>query len=394
MSSTYKSYSVDYKVQGQNIPFPLDSISFSMIDSIYSLYNRATMSIRDQGGLFQEAYFNSPGVKHELTFGYQEKHITGSYVVAKPQNGTPEAYGGVAGEVNMNLIGDWSFNQPNRQTCYKKRISEIVSFLAGDYFGQNNLDINDTGNQSVWIQGGQTDARFIENILLPNAFSQNAKGSPFYAWVGNDGQFHFRNYQSLFRSVGQTDDDLFYTPQLAQPGKDNTRSTNSFIDLKVFSKQPKKQSKDVQFYTTPLEDGSVVTTDDSIINHAQIPSQKRAQVLSTVSRSIPLGFSRKNLLDNFSGQQAYFFRDDLMLDKLFGYLPTSLNLNSGKKVGVTTNLSVSGNPTTSQRHSGEYIIELAEHLWSAPEKLGYTKLLLSRATSKVPSDTTMQGFFS
>lgn len=393
MSSNYKGYSVDYRVQGQDITFPLDTISFSMIDSIYSLYNRAVLHVNDQSGFFQEAFFSSPGVKHELTFSYLDKKISGKYVVVKPQVQEQATYGAVAGQVSMNLVSDWSFDQPNRQKSYKDRISNIIRKLAGDKFG-NNLDINDTGNMSVWIQGGQTDAAFIQNILLPNAYSQNAAGSPFYAWVGNDGQFHFRNYLSLFRSVGQTDDDLFYTPQLAQPGKNNTRVTNSFLQLRPFSKQPTVQYKTAQFYTVPLESGIAVKTQDSILNHPQVAGQKRPQVLSDVLRSIPLGFSRKNLLDNFSGQQAFFFRDSLMLDKLFGLLPTSLNLNAGKKVSVTTNLNVNGSTSPSVRHSGEYLIELAEHVWSVSDRTGYTKVLLSRATQQIPSDVTMGGFFS
>jgi hypothetical protein len=396
--STFNNFSLDYSIQDQPFDLPLDMVSFSLIDSIYSIYRRATLQIPDKIGLFQEAYVDSPGIKHSIKFSQKNKQgvvnfVKGDFTVDKSQIESAATYGTSSGTLGINLQSWWKFNQQNVQTAYKDRISNIAKQVAMNYFTPAQLDVNDTGNQGVWLQADMTDGKFINDILLPNAFSQNASGAPFYAWEGNDGLFHFRNYLSLFRSVGQTDDDLFYSPQMADPTMDPTKVKNTVMDMRIFSKSQKYPNQNINFFDIARESGMLDITPDSILDHPRIPTLTRAQVLSPSARSEFLGLSRQDQADNFSGQQSFFFRDDLLSDKKMVVLPSCLTLNAGNKVSLTVLANQSQQSNPSYRHSGEYIIELSEQIWSAVDKMGYTRLLLSRNAQNVPSDAAYAGSF-
>lgn len=387
-------YSFAYNIQGIKTQLSLSSgISFSVIDSIYSLYNRMTVSIEDSMGLFQEAFLTSPGVVHEIDFGFGNDHVGGKFFIDQTQSLERITPGVMAGRVDANLINSWAYGQSNKFTAYKDRISSIVDRIVSPSFP---VVKNDTGNLGTWLQPGMTDARFINEILLPNAFSKNSDGSPFYAWIGNDGNFNFRSFSAMMSTNSKKT--LYYRPFNATGKLDATakaQAQTTIMDIKPFSKPaPVKDQKTNFFYIDP-KTGQAQKITDSLLNH---PSQTfdgpiTPRVLSKQPGMIPMGVFSSGQQENLKGLQAFYYRDSLMLEKLLVLLPPNLSLCSGSKVTLEAILGHEDVVKHSTRHSGDYLVEMSEHLWSDREKMGFSKLLLSRKVQKVPSDTVIAGYF-
>lgn len=383
---------VDYSIQGMTLPLPLDGASFSIIDSLNSFYNRATMSIPDSTGFFQEAFLNAIGSVHHLKVSQDDAIVESEYVIQRRLNEEPVATGGIAGITSFNLVQRWMADQPNSSMAYTGTISSIVDKLSSRYFPRRT-DIDSTGNKGTWLQANDTDAYFIQTRLLPNAHSPTYEGAPFFAWCGNDNKFHFKNFEALWGNSGHVEAELYYSKNQASsnPAPDNTnRNRNSIFDIKVLTGTPTDHSKLIISNWVSLVDGTSAHAEAKHSEGALVADNLiLPRVFSTVPTSKSLGLFRKGMEDNFKGQQADQFRDSLLIYKLFLLIPLNLKLNSGKKVNVT----IAANPDIdSTAHSGEYLIELAEHVWSHKERTGYTKLLLGRGAQSVPDGVSMKSF--
>ncbi len=397
-----EGYKLDWRIQGQDSGFKLDGpVSFSMIDSIHSFYNRATLSYEDQFGLLQEGFYTVPGVMHQISYSFDDVKLTGMYSVDKTQSGQRIMDGVMAGRVDLNLLNNFAFQQEEKFLSFKDRISSVVRKVIDPIYSDSMglQDINDTGNLSTWIQPGLTDAKFINNILRPNAYSFNSDNSPFFAWIGSDGKFHFRSYSSMMG--GNAVANLTYRPKsstnMNKTDESKKEAQTSVMDLRVFSKAPLVTNKETNFYYLDPMTSQASVAKDSIYNHPKaVGEQKLARLMFDSPEKVSLGFFSKAQKENRLGLQAHHFREDLLLDKIMVLLPPNFSLVSGKKVNLDAFLGLKNAQdklASSARYSGDWLVEMSEHLWSSKEKMGFSKLLLTRQSQNVPTGYDMKDFF-
>ena len=72
-------------------------------------------------------------------------------------------------------------------------MEEIVRLYPFD-----SVDIESTFNSGLWYQPFVTNAEFINNYLLPFAYSTSAQNTPYYSFIDSNNKFNFKSFNSMF----------------------------------------------------------------------------------------------------------------------------------------------------------------------------------------------------
>ena len=161
-------YEINVVINNRTLDSLPTQYSFSMHDSIYQIFNWGMFVIKDSSSVFQEGFASIEGLDFRLEYGTDEVINSCDYVVQSDNLSRSETKGLLNGEVTVNLVNKWYDSQEIKSKAYRNRISTIVQNLAGNYF--KNLDITTTGARDTWYQPLMTDARFINDMLLPISF--------------------------------------------------------------------------------------------------------------------------------------------------------------------------------------------------------------------------------
>ena len=220
-------FTINTTFNGQSIDLAPQEFSFSMADSIYSLYNYGLFEINDITGLLQEYFGTTEGAELELGFGTKEILNTSKYIIKRDELSNIEIPGFLSGLVNIKIVNAWYSKQQIKSKAYQSTIATIISQLAQNQ-GFSSIDIEDTGNYDYWYQMMMTDAKFIQEILLPNAYSSSAE-TPFYAYTTSDNVFHLKSLKSMFNTS------IVATIEYKAATELNTNQINLTTNIKRFN---------------------------------------------------------------------------------------------------------------------------------------------------------------
>lgn len=382
MSVFFDFYEIDFRFHGIDFPLEPGRTSFSINDSIYSLYNTASITVEDRTGELSEQLSFVKGTEVEIDYGIKDYAANkGKYVIVNshfPETGQGQP-GIVSGKVEMRLKNAWYAQQEIHSRAFNDSIDSILRTLTGGVGAIRRQDISSTDGVDVWYQPMINDAEFIENVLLPNSFSFDAPSTPFYAYITTDGVFHFKPAAAMYSA--NITDELEYptnlTPDTTQPQKVlELRNIREDKDL-----ERHLLNRDV--FRIDTDTGRLIREDDSITDHIS-PSNKKFPFVADLSlkqdyvdqnREEPTIDERNAEI----GRLNYSHRPGMFIDRFIIITPLNPKLHSGQKINLITHTAMKNDRTDeSPTFTDNYVIENAEHIWNSEQTRGFTKLIVGR----------------
>jgi len=379
-------------VNGNNIDVMPQSFSFSQIDSIYNLYNMCSpFSMSDLSGIIQEYFIITEGTEINLSFGAKYGDVSTvnqcPYVVTKINLDEPGPYGTLTGTMNCIMTNLFYQKQAVGNKGYFGKISDIVKTILSNYQSSiSSVDIDLTGNEDYWYRTQMTDAKFINDMLLPNAYSSGTNNSPYFCFITSDGVFHFRTLHSMLKANPVT------TFEYRVPAIMNDRENQSQLyQIKGFRRWQEGSDETKKFrhrniYSINRTDGSLNLSKDNITDY---PASEQGN-LSIINDEglttdfLDLGYDESILgrKDNLKGQIINSTRDAALLDRFLITTPYHPEVLAGNVVKVNffmQNLDTNSY-VVSPNFSGNYLVEKSEHVWSGLSKKAYSMFNIGRKT--------------
>ncbi len=363
-------------------------MSFTLYDSLYSFYPKASLSINDYSGTYQEYMAFVNGTKVKISFGNNEEDWKKcSYRVVK--NSTPEqkSQNNIGGDLELSLIHDYYNTQSKNSRAFNSNISDIIRTLSRKY-SFNSLDIDDTLNSGIWYQPFITDGDFIFNQLLPFAYSTDSDNSPFYCYIDSNNNFNFKNYKKLF--LQNPIREFYYKSggTISSLDRDSILAI-SFSQVPLSEVQP-FYNRIIQHYD---EKGNYVRegqnsklTDFPKNNTEAIPLKANTSAITSIENNlydddIILDYNKNNRLGYISNSVGKV----LSPDKVVLTVNLDRSLVSGKKVRLNLPSMQDGfSDEISLRNTGDYIIESSYHKWTGTNAI--TILVCSKQIIKVTKE--------
>lgn len=380
-------YEITLMVNDREIELIPNAFSFSQTDSIHKLFSTGRVLLNDETGLLQEYMGADVGNRITLNYGTEEKTNENHYIIIGNSMTNASTYKYLSGEVDIPLKHEW-FNRQNRSSrSFNDRISEVIQSLLESY-NFNDLDINDTQNKDFWYQANRTEAEFIKEVLRDRAFSTNTGGTPFFAYITNDNVFHLRHLQSMNQQKS-------IAKYVYDPSRFNTKSEEgslyTFYDVTKWQTEVDSNTKklrNIEIYYIN-KDGSLVKKEtETLPNHTSGDGTQYPILNDSGNATDTLEFFFKdNDNDNTKGRINSAFRDNLFSDRFMVTAPLNPELQSGQKIEVEfLRQDDEEGSSSSERYSGEYIIEMCTHNWDKDRSMGETMLVIGRGLSNLPSN--------
>jgi hypothetical protein len=381
---------MDLNINGNDVDIQPPSLSFIQTDSIYNFLNDLDITISDPNGYLQEYFLITEGTEITLTFGskYGEKSIINKspYVIKKIQQDKFAEYGTLAGELKCNSINRFYQRQERDNKGFYGKISEIIKNIINSYSLNNfsGLDIDPTDNNDFWYRTLQTDANFIESILLPNAYSSGSNNSPFYSFVTSDNVFHFRNLYTMLKASPVAT--FEYRVPISVNENDGTH-LNLIQSLRRWQEgsNETKKFRHRNIYSVSRQDGSLIVTKDNITDHPSSESGKLSiindQDLTTGFLNLGYDETDPGRKDNLKGQIINSARPSALMDRFIIITPFHPEVTAGKAIVVNFFIRdfQTNNFIASSTFSGKYIVEKSQHVFMGGKDLkGYSMFFIGR----------------
>lgn len=384
-NNAFNNAYVSLKLNGMDSQISPMSFSIIEFDSIYQLYSKAKLVVSDYEGIINEYLGLVDGTSVEITIGEDESSAKScKFVVDKnavPQQTTSS--NGIGGEVEVSLIHEYYAKQVKSSKAYQSDISAIVKNLVKKY-EFNKVDIESTLNNGVWYQPYITDSEFIVNNMLPFAFSNTARKSPFFAFIDSNNVFHFKSFYSMFESTPlQT---LTYTTQpIDIVANKETLSSINFSQLELYKIKPFLNCNNYNYDSDGNFNESTDKLSDYLNTQGKYPTitdiEDTTNVISLYDYDIKLDDTK----NNNKGYLINLHKDVILPDKII----INTILNKDLVCGNTVNISVpmvDSNATSEEslKNSGKYLIESSYHIWNGTHPR--TMLICSKQNLKLTND--------
>jgi len=374
-------YEIILKVEGKEI-MDISNYSLALNESIYSFYNTAILNVNDADGVMQESLVFSEGSEFDITIKVREHLVNCRYKVTGFTTGVFNSKQNLGGRVSVNLINEWAYSQEIKSTAYEGRITEVLKQLVTKPQFRD-LDINDTGNKSIWYQPLMTDAKFINEVLIPNSFSNNSDDSPFFAFIDSNNIFHYRNIASMFKKRAKKN--YFYAEEAI-----NTRPELLIDNLKKIQNGTIKMRGHKVFNLNIV--GDVVEDRIKIVDYPKGATDKQLLILNdknldTDSIIHNYVVETQSEIEQYKANNYFYNRNGILTDRFtFSVMlsKTSLFLKAGEVITLRIPSSL-GKTTESILYSGDYLIESLSHNWMGEHSLGVTNISVGRKFAKVPN---------
>ena len=191
-------YTIEMKVNGVDFLDPIHACSFALKQSLFDLYPILVLNFYDPSGIMNSTYMFENGSKIEIRLMTGDTPIFRSlFYVYKSETDEIKDIKTGGGLFTVKAIHVMAWKQYKRSRAFRDRISNIVETIGNEYGFQ--VDKNDTGNADVWYQCNISDGQFLMEQLLPNAWSKNAEGSPFFLYMDLQNKIHLRHLKSFLR---------------------------------------------------------------------------------------------------------------------------------------------------------------------------------------------------
>jgi hypothetical protein len=383
--SAFQRATISLKINGNDSG--LSPMSFSVIefDSIYQFYPKVKFVVSDYEGIANEYLAFIDGTEIEIIFGASDDTVKKcKFVVGKnavPQQKTSS--NGIGGDFEIELIHDYFMKQYKNSKAYQSNISDIVSELVSKYRFES-VDIENTINSGYWYQPFVNDSEFIIDYLLPFAFSNSARNTPFYSFIDSNNIFHFKSFQSMYDST-PLKEVSYGTDGLDIIGNNNIFYSVNFSQLELSKIKPFFNCK----YYNYDKNGKIITENDSLLKYINSQgnypivgnSNKETNIISLYDDDI-----KQNDTDNNNkGIIINSHKDVVLPDKIMINTRLDKSLVSGNTINVNMPMVTSNSSDAkSIRNTGKYLIESSYHIWDS--KNARTLLICSKQNVQLTDD--------
>ena len=386
MSDAFKKYELNLKVDGNDTDISPSSYSFVIRDSIFELYPKASFTINDPTGSFNEFLGFVNGTKLEISIGRSLDNMV-SCPFRVVNNAVPEQYSqnSPSGKIELSLIHDYYYYQTKLSMAFNNNISDIVLKKVKNY-KFNSINIDDTLNSGLWYQPYIYDDEFIIKYLLPFAYSTDSEKTPFFCYIDGNNNFNFRSYKKLaqqnfykefnYRSIGQLNSLL-----------ENTIISTNFYQERVDSYRSSLH-KILGYYDS---NGSYITANREalIVDYPKndidpIAIKCDLNNITSVENLINDDIILDENKNNRYGEEFNKIKKGLFIDKIVLTTNFDNKITAGKKIRLTIPLiTEDSNNEFSLRNSGDYIIESTYHKWTGKDAISV--IICSRQSLKLTS---------
>jgi len=383
-------YNLEVSLNGQALEISPNETYFSMHDSIHNFFSNSTIILNDSFGLMREYMMSIEGTLYDLSYGIENLKnnlLKNSYVTISDETKEVMSNGVLNGKISLNLLHSFYDKQEIQNAAYKKTISNIIDSLIESHFFKEK-DIESTQGVTTWYQLGMNQKDFIEKVLIPNAYSDSADKTPFFAFIDNNNVFNFKSYKTMFNSSPVATLNF-------NPIKKEGSSINSIYDIKPFrtGSLKTKSKRNRTLISRSLQNGSFTKEKDLMSsypgtkeNGALLPILGNEKVVTDfIYQSYQ--YTDQGRKESFLGRKIFGQKDSFFLEKFIITLPFNPLLNSGKTVML--NLAILNEnriPEYSLYNSGKYLIEDCIHSWVGGDiKRGSTQIIVSRKYCFIPS---------
>lgn len=378
-------YEIELYANNRLIDLIPNSYGFEMTDSIHKIFSSGAFFLNDETGLLQEYLGTDQGLHVTLDYGTKDKTNRNKYIVLNNTLNAPSTSRYLSGEVEVPIKHRWFNYQERRSASFDDRISEVVKTLAQAY-PFSGMDIEDTQNRDFWYQGNRTQAEFIKDILLPRAFSTNSGGTPFFVYITNDDVLHMRHLQSMYTQKAKAKY-LYDMNKTHKKGDINQRFLiQSLMKWQADWDNETKKTRQYDIYTVN-QDGSVEKqSTERLLDHIGGGRAVPIQNDQGNTTGIATWFFQEPSDDNDKGKINNLFRKNLFIDRFLITVPLNPYLQSGDKIEVEFNKKEESGVSTSERYSGNYIVEMCTHRWIKEENRGETEMVIGRGATTIPNE--------
>jgi hypothetical protein len=389
-------YYIKFLINGQDTQTSGKDISFSLHDSIYSFYSNATLRANDITGLLRDNLFAVEGLPLEINFGTDEVNQNIIQKIVTISSDTPETtMPGICGGY-INLKGNHAFysTQNVEGKAYTGTISSIVNEVTDYPFTKKS--ISSTSGSTTWYRLQQSQKDFIESVLLPNAYSPSANGTPFYCFTDLSNTFNFKSYHEMYNQNSVAT--LQYKPW--EPSNIDFNCIFQIVPFITGSKYTKKlwHRKEI---SRSISDGSYTAEDVYLYDSPEHKWEDRQipiigdKDLTTDYDYLSFKYTESGEKEAYLGRKIFKQRKGFALEKFV----ITLSFNPALKSGIPIDLDVAvsddaGYATKALYLSGKYLIEDCIHEWRGGlENRAYTTLVVSRKFVTAPNVADLSKLF-
>lgn len=376
-------YEIDIKIDDVQLDSSPSNYAFSLHDSIYKVFPTASFKINDLGGLYNEYMSFVNGSKIEITFGLDSDFLVCPFTVIKNSIPDKSVNNSVGGYTELSLLHEYFYNQTKTSFAYKDEISSIVDKVTNYNFSKKNID--KTLNKGYWYQPFIYDIEFIQDILLPFAYSSDSNETPFYCFIDVKNQFNFRNYKKMM--------DENYVEELVMypTGSKESLGRNAIVSLYPYQSSLSDIKPIYNQYEYHFDKEGVLVEEENSIDNFILEGGVNVPIkadLNNITSKLELysdDIKDESLKNNNRGIAINTKKKIYTNDKVVVLCNLNINLTSGKKVKVSVPFSGDNQKEElSIRYSGDYLIESSTHTWNYNS--GVTTLVLSRQSIKLPTN--------
>jgi len=372
-------YDIDVKFQSKSLDLSSGAINFSIHDSIHNFFSNSNIVIQDNTGLYHESLLNIPGNEFEIFFADPDNRLQSKFIVFESQSNEPKTQGTLNGDIELSCIHKYYSQQKETNFAYKNQASKIVENIINDC-KFSYKDIKSTNSSIVLYRMSQTQKDFINDVVIPNSFSDNCDFTPFYAFIDTENRFNFKNWNEMVST--SPIENLYYSNV-----KISELDKNKIFTIKSFSKNLQIYSKNINrklFYRN-YSTGEFFTESSNIFNY---PKNRKGYLIPVVKLDTESYSNESIFYNDFVRKETTKARiinsnkNTMSLE----YFEITLPFNSKICSGKTIQLEVSTVDEKSLYNSGIFLVEDCIHTWDGRNRRGFTTIIISRKLVNVPSN--------
>lgn len=381
----YLGYDVDVQLNGSEFTGNPGMILFTISDSIYDLFPRASLAFPDETVLFKSGGMLTDGFPIALSLGLDGKTIGCSYVVSQGETESPETKGFSSGALKLNLIHQGRALMTSRSRSLKGVISDVMSTVV-DTLKFSSSHLEKTRGMGTWWQTGNNEEDLLLRTLLPVASSYSGRDTPMYLFGDSNDQINLLSFASMIQGhpVGE------YTMAPQSPTSMHEDGISTFYDLRPFTEglMPSLLNAKPRVVGYKSDDASMLDTKDSVYSHVvgegdamPLPNPKGDTRLLDLGRQI----QEPNEKIFWQAKINNSYRSLLSQEKILVTLPLDPTLVAGKLLSVKVALPDLGSKGSQidSHYTGTWLAESTVHAWIGSNKKGTTQAVLIRGKTKL-----------
>lgn len=356
-------------------------VSFSLRDSIFSLYPVGNFSIQDPTGYFLESRAFTEGVPFSITFGLDGENLTNHYCIHSMENSEPIRPTQLGGAIDFSLIHEAFRHQARPSEAYLAVPSDIITDIFPAIFEDTEIESTQKVFDKPLYRARLNQEDFIHQILLPNSISSVSNPSPYYCFIDSRNILHFESYLQMIGKSPITT--LFTNDQNKVPRY--YQKTFSFAPF-TYNMVKHKKFVDISLeYISDEEEPQEKQEMKSLLDFSLTPYP----LFQQEEEHMPFfeGVMKEESVERSEAHIHYLQRYAMNPDKIIVTTPLYTPFCAGTMVSVDTEYE-GGN--LSYSYSGDYLIEQSDHVWDGEGQSGYSQFVLGKMNPSYPSGSQLE----